>query len=91
MLQFIVVGGRFINSNNFLLILLLLLPPIRWRDQAKHLADGAELLGLEDTFTDNVVKDWRNESFSHFRIEKLLSIDVVFAKVVARPPQNDRR
>jgi hypothetical protein len=49
MLQFIVVGGRFINSENFLLILLLLLP-IWWRDQAKHLADGTELLGLEDTF-----------------------------------------
>jgi len=42
-------GRHFINSKNFLLILLLLLP-IRWRDQAEHLADGAELLGLEDTF-----------------------------------------
>ncbi len=49
MLQFIVVCGCFINSENFLLILLLLLP-IRWCDQAEHLADGAELLGLEDTF-----------------------------------------
>jgi len=41
--------------------------------------------------TESVVKDWRNESFSHFRIKKSLSTDVVFAKDVARPPQNDRR
>ncbi len=41
--------------------------------------------------TESAVKDWRNESFSHFRIEKSLSTDVVFAKDVARPPQNDRR
>jgi hypothetical protein len=33
----------------------------------------------------------RYASFSHLRIEKSLSTDVVFAKADARPPQNARR
>jgi hypothetical protein len=33
----------------------------------------------------------RYASFSHLRIEKSLSTDVVFAKVDAKPPQNARR
>jgi hypothetical protein len=41
--------------------------------------------------SDRCIKEVRNSSISHLRMEKSFSNDVVLANTVAKPPKNARR